>query len=86
MVCATPNGGKQMNINYTYNENASGIDIIVDLECDLECSVSYDYGDLEPDVTIDSVTIFSGDVAIALMKATTHAHAHSRRYYRGSAG
>jgi hypothetical protein len=63
---AIPNGGKQMNINYTYGASASGIDIIVDLECDLECTVDYAYGDIEPDVTIDSVTIFSGDARLCL--------------------
>jgi hypothetical protein len=55
-----------MNIPFTYNASASGIDIIVDLECDLECSASYEYGDIEPDVTIDKVTIFSGDARVCL--------------------
>ena len=67
-----------MNLPFTYNASASGIDIIVDLECDLECSVSHDYGDPDPDVTIDSVTIFSGDARYCLDESDDPTHQRIR--------
>ena len=55
-------------IPYTFQRAINGIDVIVDLECELECTVEISGG--EPEVTVVSVTGFSGsDDALALLLA-----------------
>lgn len=54
---------------FTFNASQSGIDIIVDLECDLECYVSFEDDESGPEVTVHNVTIFQGDARFNLAQS-----------------